>query len=105
MEHLSHYKAISPLPGSALLLFSAEDQLFAESFLPNLSSWQLLQRHVTGLVAGPSDCWALEWQRGESGESVDVKLCFAHVDRSGQVDGESFFVPSSDIYIFCFSAA
>lgn len=64
MEHFSHNKAISPLPGPALVpvlhVFFAEDQLFAESFLPNLSSWQLLQRHVTGLVAGPSDCWALE---------------------------------------------
>ena len=93
--------------------FSAEDQLFAESFLPNLSSWKLLQRHVTGLVAGPSDCWALEWQRGESGESVDVilKLCFAmstEVDRlmvkvslSHQVTFTFFFAAEFFVILSC----
>lgn len=99
MEHLTTTKqfhlSLALRLCQSCTFFSAEDQLFAESFLPNLSSWQLLQRHVTGLVAGPSICWALEL-KGWIGE---VDRLMVKVSLSHQVTFTFFF--AAEFLLYC----
>ena len=101
MEHFSHNKAISPLPGPALVPVLHVFFCWGPAFC-----WKLPAQLIV-MATFTTPCYG---SRGRSlrllslgiervnRRSVDVKLCLPS-DRSGQVDGESFFVSSLQSFV------